>query len=443
MALAHPQPDPVEPGQESVWDYPRPPALVLSERPARVEVDGVVIAASERAWRVLETSHPPAFYIPADDVNWEYFTLATANGTFCEWKGTASYWNVKVGETEIPGRAWSYADPSPRFAGLGGAVSFYPKQAESLADAMQQQAKAIENSMAKNTMTISQVFAEGTDSVRKTTEYIAQQSDQSNANMTAQMESLRNVSGKLLKQVHGLTQRFETQGQAIMSASQALDSSNAQIDSILERRHSEISSLLDTVSTKAQTLDEMMRSYSGIIEGSLVQVEERAKQITASLAHETTAQADSTIQEIERLRSSARQHTEQAVAELTGGFQSITSEVADQLGTLTTRFGETTREIRETAHTTADELEGTRQELTRRMQGLPEATRHSQEAVRKAVSDQLKALGTLSALSLPVPAAPRRRPLRRLRAGSRHCPRPQITEPAVRARRSQQTTSHP
>ncbi len=273
------------------------------------------------------------------------------------------------------------------------------KQSESLTNTVQQQAKAIESTMAKNSMTISQVFAEGSDSVKKTTEYMVEQSDKAGNNVTAQIESLRNVSGTLLEQVHGLTQRFETQGQAIMSASQALDSSNSQIDSILERRHAEIASLLDTVSTKAQTLDQMMRSYSGIIEGSLEKVEERAMQITASLAQETTAQADSTIAEIERLRSSARQHTEQAVAELTGGFQSITTEVADQLGTLTSRFGETTREIRHSAHSTADEVEGTRQELARRMQGLPEATRHSQEAMRKAVSDQLKALGTLSALS--------------------------------------------
>ena len=143
----------------------------------------------------------------------------------------------------------------------------------------------------------------------------------------------------------------------------------------------------------------MMRSYSGIIEGSLVQVEERAKQITGSLAQETTAQAAHAIAEIERLRADARQHTEQAVAELTGGFQSITSEVADQLGTLTSRFGSTTREMRQTVASTADEIESTRQELQRRMRVIPETARHNQEAVRKAVSDQLKALGTLSALS--------------------------------------------
>jgi hypothetical protein len=264
---------------------------------------------------------------------------------------------------------------------------------------VQQQAKTIESTLSKSTMTMSQVFAEGTDTVKKTTEHMTRQSSQASSNLSAQAEELKGVSHKLLDQVFGLTQRFETQGQAIMSASQALDSSNAQIDSILQRRHSEIANLLETVSTKAQALDKMMRSYSGIIEGSLQQVEDRAKQVTASLAQETAQQSNITIAEIDRLRNDARQHTELAVAELTGGFQSITGEVADQLGTLTSRFGETTRELRQTAHSTADDIEGTRQELHRRMQELPEATRHSQEAVRKAVSDQLKALGTLSELS--------------------------------------------
>jgi ABC-type transporter Mla subunit MlaD len=264
---------------------------------------------------------------------------------------------------------------------------------------VQQQSRSLEGILGRSTMTMNQVFAEGADALKKTTAYMTQQTGQASHNLSAQADALKNVSNKLLEQVHGLTQRFETQGQAIVSASQALDSSNAQINSILERRHAEIASLLDTVSTKAQALDKMMRSYSGIIEGSLLQVEERAKQVTASLAQETAAQANMTVAEIERLRHDARQHTEQAVAELTGGFHSITSEVANQLGTLTSRFGETTREMRHAAHSAADEIEGTRMELQRRMQGLPEATRHSQEAVRKAISDQLKALGTLSALS--------------------------------------------
>lgn len=279
------------------------------------------------------------------------------------------------------------------------------KQTRAIEESVQKQAKSLEGMLGRSTMTMNQVFAESTDALKKTTALMTQQTNQASSSLTAQADSLRGVSNKLLEQIHGLTERFETQGQSIMTASQALDSSNAQINSILERRHSEIASLLETVTTKAQALDKMMHSYSGIIEGSLHQVEERAKQVSASLAQETASHADKTLAEIERLRSDARQHTEQAVAELTGGFHSITSEVANQLGTLTSRFGDTTRDLRQTVHSTADEIEGTRAELQRRMQGLPETARHSQESVRRAISDQLKALGTLSALSAgsPIP----------------------------------------
>lgn len=285
-------------------------------------------------------------------------------------------------------------------------------QAKQIEDTVQKQAKSLEGVLGRNTMTMNQVFAEGTDALKKTTALMTQQSAQAGNSLNNQAESLKGVSNKLLEQIHSLTQRFETQGQSIMSASQALDSSNAQINSILERRHAEIGSLLETVSTKAQALDKMMRSYSGIIEGSLQQVEDRAKQVTASLAQETATQANQTLAEIERLRADARSHTDKAVAELTGGFHSITDEVTSQLGTLTSRFGETTREMRQTVHSTADEIEGTRVELQRRLQDLPETARHSQEGVRRAISDQLKALGTLSALSsgasnsLPNPQQP-------------------------------------
>lgn len=272
-------------------------------------------------------------------------------------------------------------------------------QANKIEGSVSNQTKSLEGVLSRSTMTMNQVFAEGTDNLKKTTALMSQQSHEANKGLQNQAEFLKSVSNQLLEQIHGLTQRFETQGHAIVSASQALDSSNEQINSILERRHAEIGSLLETVSTKAQSLDKMMRSYSGIIEGSLQQVEERAKQVTASLAQETSVQTNQTLAEIERLRRDARSHTKQAVAELTGGFSSITEEVASQLGTLTSRFGETTREMRQTVHSTADEIEGTRAELQRRLQDLPETARHSQEGVRRAISDQLKALGTLSALS--------------------------------------------
>jgi uncharacterized protein (DUF427 family) len=121
-----PLPDPVAPGQESVWDYPRPPRLERSARRVRVELAGSVIADSVRALRVLETSHPPTYYVHPDDVVWDLVEPAAARGSWCEWKGQASYWTVSVGSERVESGAWSYAHPTPDFAELAGHVAFYP-----------------------------------------------------------------------------------------------------------------------------------------------------------------------------------------------------------------------------------------------------------------------------------------------------------------------------
>ncbi|RME98443.1 MAG: hypothetical protein D6773_14460, partial [Alphaproteobacteria bacterium] len=258
---------------------------------------------------------------------------------------------------------------------------------------------AISQNLTQSTMAMNQVLAEGLDGVKQTSAQMAETSARATGDLNAQAKALKDVSTGLLNQIHSLTQRFEKQGQAIMTASQALDSSNARIDSILERRHSEISSLLETVSSKAQALDKMMRSYTGIIESSLVQVEARAKELAANLVQESTTQSRATIEEIERLRAESYTHTQQAVQELQSNFQSIAQQVAQQLNVLTQEFGKTTQEMRGTATQTASEIEATRQEMQRRMRDLPQETRQNTEAMRKAVSDQLKALGALSAIA--------------------------------------------
>jgi uncharacterized protein (DUF427 family) len=116
---------PVGPGQESVWDYPRPPSAEVTGRHVLVEVGGQVLAETRRAIRVCETSHPPVFYVPRDDIAAGVLERA-GGGSWCEWKGTATYWDVVVAGRRIPQAAWSYEDPSPGFEHLAGALAFYP-----------------------------------------------------------------------------------------------------------------------------------------------------------------------------------------------------------------------------------------------------------------------------------------------------------------------------
>jgi uncharacterized protein (DUF427 family) len=105
---------------ENVWDYPRPPAVEPCTRRVLVELDGVVLADSTRALRVLETSHPPAIYVPPEDVHG--LTPSPARVTWCEFKGTAHYFDAGT----VRAVAWAYPEPSPGYEALRGFVSFYP-----------------------------------------------------------------------------------------------------------------------------------------------------------------------------------------------------------------------------------------------------------------------------------------------------------------------------
>ena len=122
-----PRRDPVGPGQESVWDYPRPPSAEVTPRRVVVEVDGRVVADTTRAVRVCETSHPPVYYVPREDV--APGVLERARGTsFCEWKGAATYWDVVVDGRRHPSAGWSYERPTEGYEHMRGAVAFYPSR---------------------------------------------------------------------------------------------------------------------------------------------------------------------------------------------------------------------------------------------------------------------------------------------------------------------------
>ena len=110
---------------ESVWKYPRPPRLEHVTRHVRVIFGGIVIADTRRPARVLETSHPPSFYISPEDIRLEHL-IATARTSFCEWKGSASYFDLRAGEKIARDAAWAYPSPTDAFSSLRDWVAFYP-----------------------------------------------------------------------------------------------------------------------------------------------------------------------------------------------------------------------------------------------------------------------------------------------------------------------------
>ncbi|MBC8042317.1 MAG: DUF427 domain-containing protein [Rhizobacter sp.] len=116
--------------KESVWDYPRPPRLEQTAKRIRVIFAGKTIADTTRAYRLLETSHPPTYYIPPEDVAREYLTLLPEQKTFCEFKGTAVYWTIKIGERRSEQAAWSYPEPAKNYLALKNHFAFYASRAD-------------------------------------------------------------------------------------------------------------------------------------------------------------------------------------------------------------------------------------------------------------------------------------------------------------------------
>lgn len=110
--------------KESVWDYPRPPRVEESSKRIRVVFNNVMIVDTVRAKRVLETSHPPVYYIPPEDVRMEYLEPVEGS-SYCEWKGQAAYYDVLVGDRVAPRAAWAYPHPTSGFESIRDYLAFY------------------------------------------------------------------------------------------------------------------------------------------------------------------------------------------------------------------------------------------------------------------------------------------------------------------------------
>ena len=124
--MKRPKPEQPGPGQESVWDYPRPPRLEQSNETVEVVLGGQVIARTTRGWRVLETSHPPTYYLPREAFV-DGALRPTPGTSMCEWKGQASYFDLVAGDAVAARAGWTYASPTTRFAELSDAIAVMPE----------------------------------------------------------------------------------------------------------------------------------------------------------------------------------------------------------------------------------------------------------------------------------------------------------------------------
>lgn len=129
------------PGQESVWDYPRPPTIMDDSRLVQVRLGDTLIAETRAAKRVLETASPPTFYLPPASVHAAYLRPETGS-SFCEWKGVASYFSVCVGNDCAEHAAWCYHEPRGPFSAIKDYLAFYPSRVGCYVDGERVRAQA-------------------------------------------------------------------------------------------------------------------------------------------------------------------------------------------------------------------------------------------------------------------------------------------------------------
>ena len=274
--------------------------------------------------------------------------------------------------------------------------STFGQRAGEIDRVLAEHARTVEATFGRQAAHLNDLLANNSVMIRQTAEQVGAQSTEAIGVLTAQTQALRDVSSGLLEQIHNLTQRFENQGQAILTAAKALDSSNTKIDSILENRHQAIIGLLHAVNTKGADLDNMMRSYAGMVENTLTTAESRAKQIGSALARDTAGQAQQALSQIERLREEAQAHTARAVGDLKSSFETVITQIGRQLEQTRGQFDSASRGMRDAAQKTATDLDSMRQEMQRRMEGLPQQTAQATAAIRKALADQLKEIEAIT-----------------------------------------------
>ena len=123
-------PEPTGAGEESVWRYPSPPVLEATSKRIEIVFNGEVVASSTGAYRVLETSHPPVYYIPPEDIRMDLMEAA-GGGSWCEWKGRARYWTLRVDDRVAERVGWSYPAPTGSFEEIRDFVAFYAEPMDS------------------------------------------------------------------------------------------------------------------------------------------------------------------------------------------------------------------------------------------------------------------------------------------------------------------------
>lgn len=273
------------------------------------------------------------------------------------------------------------------------------RQTEAITRALIDRSQLIQSTLAEQASLLDQTFLKGVEAIRLTTDRLSNQSVDAIEALSSQADVMKSVAEGLLRQVGGLTQKFENQGQAVMSAAQLLETSGFKMDTVLESRRDELSGLLENIASKANELDAMMNSYSGKLENSLTSAQSRAKELSAQIANNSQERSKQALAEIEMMRNHTTREAESAIADLRERFSAVTQQVTNQIGSLSSMFTDSTKNLEKSTKSAAQQLAETQAELRQRISTLPEETSANAQAMRQALSDQLRAMEELNSIA--------------------------------------------
>lgn len=281
-------------------------------------------------------------------------------------------------------------------AAIDSAVS---EKATLLSRALESHASSFRETISRQAIDLDESVMNGINSVRRTSENITRQSLKAIEGLATQSEMLKNVSENLLGQINGVTNRFENQGQNILKAANALEAANYKIDSTLQARHQDISRTLERFSGKADEIGRVFDDYSQTIEGSLHSMESKARAITQELHEGTDAKSRALLAELERVKSITESEGDRTLNDLKSRFSNVTGEMTREFDTLSNRLSSASEEARAKAAEAAAQLAAEQARIREEAARLPNTTRETAEAMRRALQDQLKALDQLSQIS--------------------------------------------
>ena len=252
---------------------------------------------------------------------------------------------------------------------------------QALTQALDEHAVRFSGTIGRQATDLDETLMHGINSVRRASENITRQSIQAMEGLANQSDMLKHISHNLLGQISGITGRFENQGQAILSAADALESANFKIDETLQTRHADLAQTLDRLSGKADEFAHFVEGYSNTIEGSLSEADVRARS------------------ELERLREQTAAESERTLEDMRHRLSSVSSTMTSELGSLTDRFTSTSEDMRREAARVAAEIAAEQDRLRAQLERLPVAAQESSAGMRRALQDQIKALDQLSMLT--------------------------------------------